>query len=146
MPQPIPYLSFNGNCREAIRFYEKVLDGDVKTLMTWGEMPASEMPTPDGSPLPESAKHLIMHSELVMKDGLLMAGDCPPGMPYEPMKGIMLAITFPTVGKATEVFNALADGGKITMPLAPTFWAKTFGMVTDRFGVSWGVNGEEIPI
>jgi PhnB protein len=141
MPQPIPYLSFNGNCVEAIRFYEKVLHGDVKALMTWGDAPAGEMP-----PVPESARHLIMHSELVMKDGALMAADCPPGMPYEGMKGVMLALTYPTVGEATSIFNALAEGGKITMPLAPTFWAKTFGMVTDQFGVSWGINGEEIPL
>ncbi len=146
MPQPIPYLSFNGNCVEAIRFYERMLHGDVKTLMTYGDLPASEASVCDGPPLSEDAKHLIMHAYLVMKDGALMAGDCPPGMPYEGMKGVMLAITYPTVDEATKVFNALAEGGKITMPLSPTFWAKAFGMVTDRFGVSWGVNGEEIPI
>ncbi|MGL4230145.1 MAG: DUF6596 domain-containing protein [Casimicrobium sp.] len=72
--------------------------------------------------------------------------DSPPGMPYEGIKGIMLTLTYPTVSEATSVFNALAESGKITMPLSPTFWAKTFGMVTDRFGVSWGINGEEIPV
>ncbi len=146
MPQPIPYLSFNGNCTEAIRFYEKVLKGDVKTLMTYGDTPPGEASACDGPPLPETAKHLIMHAHLAMKDGALMAGDCPPGMPYEGMKGVMLAMTYPTVGEATIIFSALAEGGKITMPLTPTFWAKTFGMVTDRFGVSWGINGEEIPL
>jgi PhnB protein len=146
MPQPIPYLSFNGNCIEAVRVYERVLECDLKALMTYGDLPASDASACGGPPLPERAKHLIMHAYLVMKDGALMAGDCPPGMPYDGMKGVMLAMTYPSIGEATCVFNALAEGGNITMPLAPTFWAKTFGMVTDRFGVSWGINGEEIPV
>ncbi len=142
MPQPIPYLSFNGNCTEAVRFYEKVLNGDLKALITYGEAPAS-----DDYCAPAEAQHLIMHAYLMFKDGgALMAGDSPPGMPYEGMKGIMLTLTYPTQTEAAKVFNALAEDGKITMPLAPTFWAKTFGMVTDRFGVSWGINGEEIPL
>jgi PhnB protein len=137
MPQPIPYLTFNGNCTEAMRFYEKVLKGDLKALMTYGESPVC-------GEMPKEAHHLIMHAFLVMKDGALMAGDCPPGMPFEGIKGVMLALTYPTQDETVKVFNALAEGGTITMPLAPTFWAKTFGMVTDRFGVGWGINGEEI--
>lgn len=144
MPQPVPYLTFNGNCVEAVRFYEAALDGDLKALMTYGDLPRDQPAACDGPPIPASANHLIMHAHLVMKGGELMAGDCPPGIPYEGMKGVMLALTYPTVAAATEAFAALADGGRVTMPLAPTFWAKVFGMVTDRFGVSWAINGEPI--
>ena len=75
---------------------------------------------------------------------MLFASDQPPGMPYEGMKGVMIALQFDTVDEARHVFDALALGGKVTMPLAPAFWTKIFGMVNDRFGVSWAVNGEPI--
>jgi PhnB protein len=139
MPQPIPYLSFNGNCTQAMRFYEAKLGGKLEALMSYGD-------TPD-MPVPPEAKHLIMHAYLTWPDGgALMAGDCPPHMSYEPMKGIMLTLSYKTEEEAVRIFNALAEGGQITMPLAPTFWAKTFGMVTDKFGLNWGINGAEIPM
>jgi PhnB protein len=140
MPQPIPYLSFNGNCTQAMRFYEKTFKGKLEALMTYGDSPMAAETS-------KEAHALIMHAYLVLPDnGILMAGDCPPSMPYEPMKGIMLTMSYKTQAEATEMFNKLADGGQITMPLAPTFWAKTFGMVVDCFGLSWGINGEEIPM
>jgi PhnB protein len=140
MPQPVPYLSFNGNCVEAMRFYEKVLGAEMKALISYGDSPMCDE-------TPKEAHHLIMHAYLVQPDGgALMAGDTPPGMPYNGIEGVMLTLSYATQDEATRVFNALAEGGKITMPLAPTFWAKTFGMVTDRFGVGWGINGEEIPV
>ena len=77
---------------------------------------------------------------------MLFAGDPPPGMAFEGMKGVMLALQYDTVAEAHRVFDALSQGGTVTMPLAPAFWAKTFGMLTDRFGVSWAVNGEPIPM
>jgi PhnB protein len=138
VPQPIPYLSFNGNCADAMRHYERVFNGDLQALMTYGETPMCDE-------VPKEAHGLIMHAFLVLGGGgALMAGDCPPGMPYDARKSTMLALTYPTVEEATKVFNDLAKDGTITMPLAPTFWAKTFGMVTDKFGVPWGINGEEI--
>jgi PhnB protein len=139
MPQPIPYLSFNNNCAEAMRFYEAKLGGKLEVMMSYGEAP--DMPVPD------EAKHLIMHAYMTWSDGgALMAGDCPPHVKYEGMVGIMLTLSYKTEAEATRIFNALAEGGQVTMPLAPTFWAKTFGMVTDKFGVSWGINGAEIPM
>jgi PhnB protein len=140
MPQPIPYLSFNGNCAQAMRHYAKILNGNLQTLMTFGD-------TPGRGDMPEDVKKLIMHAYLTWPDGgALMAGDCPPGMPYEAIQGVMLTLTYATTAEATNVFNRLAEGGEIRMPLAPTFWAKTFGMVVDRFGLSWGINGEQIPL
>jgi PhnB protein len=77
---------------------------------------------------------------------MLMAGDAPPGMPFDGIKGVMLALQFDTVAQAQAAFQALGEGGQVTMPLAPTFWARSFGMLTDRFGVSWAVNGAPIAI
>ena len=77
---------------------------------------------------------------------MLMAGDAPAGRPYHGIQGAMLALQYDTIDQAHTAFHALAQGGQVTMPLGPTFWSKTFGMVTDRFGVSWAVNGEAIPL
>ena len=128
------YLSYNGDCTEAMAFYAHVLGAKLEALITYGQMPG-EMPVP-----PEHADR-VMHAYLVHPDFAVMAGDTPPGVPYTGIQGCMLAITCPTVVEATRVFNALAEGGQVGMPLAETFWADTFGMVTDRFGTPWGVNG-----
>ena len=138
MPFPTAYLSFNGNCAEAMRFYEKTLNGHLKALMTNGESPMREH-------TPKEAHHLILHAYLELPDnGVLMAGDAWPGTTYEGMKGFMLALNYATVEEATKIFNALADGGNINMPLQPAFWAKSWGVVTDQFGTPWIVNGEMI--
>ena len=87
----------------------------------------------------------IMHACLLLPGGaMLMAGDTPPGMAFEGMKGVMLALQYDSVDAAHGAFHALSQGGQVTMPLMPAFWAKTFGMLTDRFGVSWAVNGAPI--
>ena len=86
-----------------------------------------------------------MHACLSLPGGaMLFAGDAPPGMPFEGMKGVMLALQYDTVAQAESVFRSLGNGGIVTMPMAPAFWSKTFGMLTDRFGVSWAVNGEAV--
>ncbi|PZO09531.1 MAG: VOC family protein [Burkholderiales bacterium] len=128
------YLSYNGDCTEAMTFYAQVLGAKLEALITYGQVPG-EMPVP-----PEHAER-VMHAYLVHKDFAIMAGDAPPGVPYAGIQGCMLAITYPTAAEATRIFNALAEGGKVGMPLGETFWADTFGMVTDRFGTPWGVNG-----
>lgn len=145
-----PYLSFDGNTREAYAFYAKALGGKIETMMSFADMPKPpvDQPMPEGcgdGPMPTGDG--IMHACLSLPGGaMLFAGDVPPGMKYEGMKGIMLAIQYDTVDEATKVFEALSDGGQVTMPLMPAFWSKTFGMLTDRFGVSWAVNGEPIPM
>lgn len=140
-----PYLSFNGNTREAFAFYEKALGAKIETMMSYADMPASANPGEgcDGGSAP--SEDSIMHGCLALPGGaMLFAGDTPPGMPYEGVKGVMLALQYDTIDKAHSAFHALSQGGQVTMPLAPAFWAKTFGMLTDRFGVSWAVNGEPI--
>lgn len=128
------YLSYDGNCAEAMKFYAEVLGAKLEALITYGEMPG-------GGPVPADQAGRIMHAYLVHPDFAIMAGDTPPGVPYQGIQGCMMAITYPSVDEATRVFNALAEGGKVGMALGETFWADTFGMVTDRYGTPWGVNG-----
>jgi PhnB protein len=134
MPQLAPYLSFNGNCADAMNFYARVLGGKVDRLVTYGQA-GSDMPAP-----PSHADR-IMHASLVHPDFTLMAGDTPPGMPFSGMTGVMMALTYDNVAEAQRVFAAFADGGTVQMALGETFWVETFGMVTDRFGTAWGING-----
>lgn len=142
----IPYLSFPGCTREAFAFYEKALGARIQAMMRYADMPemaatdpgcAGARPTGDG----------IMHASLELPGGAaLYAGDTPPGMAHEGVKGVMLTLGYDTVDQAHSAFHALSDGGQVTMPLMPAFWARSFGMLTDRFGVSWAVNGEPIAI
>ncbi len=147
MPQLNAYLSFNGNCAEAMNFYAQVLGAKLEALISFGDMPAdagngcSDGQATAMPPMSAADAKRIMHAYLVHPEFSLMAGDTPPGMPYAGIQGVMLALSYPTVDEATRVFNALAAGGKVQMPLGETFWAKAFGMVTDRFGTPWGVNG-----
>jgi len=134
MTQLCAYLSYNGNCAEAMAFYARVLDAKVEALITYAQMP-------DGDPVPPEHADRIMHAHLVHPDFALMAGDTPPGVPFEGIKGAMLALTYPSAAEARRIFGALAEGGTVQMPLGETFWAEAFGMVIDRFGTPWGING-----
>ncbi|HTR59743.1 MAG TPA: VOC family protein [Casimicrobiaceae bacterium] len=132
------YLFFDGNCAEAMRFYERVLGGKLEVLMTHAQSPIAGQ-TPPGS------GDRIMHASLNLGDRKLMASDAMPGH-YQGMKGFSLSLTYPTVAEAKRVFEALAEGGKVTMPLDKTFWAEAFGMLVDRFGTPWMVNGNLAPM
>ncbi|MDN8618532.1 VOC family protein [Variovorax ginsengisoli] len=140
-----PYLSFGGNTREVFAFYEKALGAKIEAMMSYDDMPASPAGADGCGDGPRPTGTSIMHACLALPGGAkLFAGDVPPGMPYDGVKGAMLALQYDTVDQAHGAFHALSQGGQVTMPLAPAFWAKTFGMLTDRFGVCWGVNGESI--
>jgi len=128
------YLTFDGNCAEAMRFYQRTLGGKLD-LMTHAQSPMAGQ-TPAGS------ENRIMHARLVLDGRLLMASDSMAGHRYEGMKGFSLSLMYPTVAEAQRVFKALAEGGRVVMPLDKTFWAKAFGMLVDRFGTPWMVNGE----
>ena len=146
-----PYLSFDQNTREAFTFYEQALGARIETMMSYADMPpmpASQVGDDVGcAGGPPPGGDGIMHACLALPGGaLLMAGDVPPGMPFDGMQGVMLALQFDTVAQAEQAFAALLPGGQVTMPLAPTFWARTFGMLTDRFGVSWAIGGEALPM
>jgi PhnB protein len=145
-----PYLTFDGKTREAFAFYEKALGAKIETMMSYDDMPPMP-PSPDGSTGcgdagPPPTGDGIMHACLQLPGGaMLFAGDAPPGMPFKGVEGVMLALQYDTVDEAHSAFAALSQGGQVTMPLAPTFWARTFGMLTDRFGIAWAVNGQPQP-
>ena len=143
-----PYLGFDGNTREVFAFYAQALGAKIETMMSYDDMPAPPVQPESsagdagcaGGPVPSGPA--IMHASLALPGGaMLFAGDTPPGMPHHGNKGVMLALQYDSVDQAHSAFNALLAGGQVTMPLAPSFWAKTFGMLTDRFGVSWAVSG-----
>ncbi|MDQ2778280.1 MAG: VOC family protein [Pseudomonadota bacterium] len=145
-----PYLSFDGRTREAFAFYEKALGAKVEAMMSYDDMPVSPQSgegADEGCGGPRPTGPGIMHGSLALPGGAkLFAGDTPPGKKHDGIKGVMLALELDTVGQAQKAFDALSQGGQVVMPMAPSFWSKIFGMVTDRFGVCWAVNGESIPL
>jgi PhnB protein len=139
------YLSFNGNTREVFAFYEKALGAKIDAMLSYADMPASATPNEGCGDAGVPSGDGIMHACLTLPGGaMLFAGDTPPGMPHDGIKGVMLALQYATVDEAHSAFSTLSQGGQVTMPLAPAFWAQTFGMLTDRFGISWAVNGAPI--
>lgn len=137
MPQIDAYLMFDGNCAEAMKFYERTLGAKLEMMMTYAEAPPNEMPVPAAS----AGK--IMHASLEVGGRRLMASDYPADRPAKPMQGFSLSLSYPSVKEAAPVFDALSAGGTVTMPLAKTFWAEGFGMLTDRFGTPWMFNAGE---
>jgi PhnB protein len=134
MPVLDSYLFFDGDCLEAMRFYERTLGGKIDMSMTYGE-------APDPAQCPAGSKDRIMHASLVIDGRRLMASDVPAGQPAKGMHGFALSLNYPSADEARRVFNALADGGSAMMPFGKTFWAEGFGMLTDRFGTPWMVGG-----
>lgn len=130
-----PYLSFNGQCEEAFRFYQQVLGGEIAAMLRYGETPMSEHTPPEW-------RSKIAHARLIVGREVLMASDAPPDR-YEPMKGISVTLGIDDPAEAERVFHALAAGGTVMMPIEQTFWAIRFGMLTDRFGTPWMINCEQ---
>jgi len=134
------YLIFNGNCREAFEFYKSALGGEYESVSTFGEMPPQE-----GQPaIPEDVKDLIMHVTLRIGESfVLMGSDDGGSIGPEVTVGnnFSVMVTTDSVEETDRIFGALSEGGQVTMPLANTFWDSYFGMLTDRFGVSWMVSG-----
>lgn len=128
------YLFFDGNCAEAMRSYERVLGGKLE-LMKFDDGPPGTCP--------EGAAGRIMHACLVTGGRRLMASDTVPKYPLQGHHGFAVSAAFPTVDEARRVFDALAEGGRVNMPLEKTFWVDAFGMVADRFGVPWMISGGE---
>jgi PhnB protein len=136
---PIPYLGFNGNCAEAMRFYASVLDGKLEVLMSGADAPPAAQ-------VPKDFADRILHARVALKEGgYLYGGDAPVRLPFEGIHGVSVTLNFDTIAAAQKVFDKLAAGGKVTMAFAPSFWAKGFGMLVDRFGTPWIVNGELLP-
>lgn len=128
----VNYLFFNGDTREAFEFYANVFDGEIAGMLTHRETPA----TKDVS---EEWQDKIINAQLIIGDQMLMASDSPPQYRTE-MSGFSVSVDMGDLAKAERVFNALADGGTVNMPFSPTFWAKGFGMVKDKFGTPWMIS------
>jgi PhnB protein len=140
VPHPIAYLAFNGNCAEAVRFYESALGGKLEILMSGADSPMAAQ-------IPKEFAHRILHARLALKGGgYLYAGDTPAHMPYQGIHGVSLTLNYDSVTEAQKIFDKLAEGGKVTMAMQPSFWAKSFGMLIDKFGTPWIINGELLPL
>lgn len=128
-----PYLFFGGNCREAFTRYQQIFGGELVLL------PASDAPSEEGVPAVQG--DLIMHAALTFDGHLLMASDDPTDG-FGGMHGMHVHCSVADPAEADRVFEALADGGEITMPMAETFWSPKFGSCVDRFGTPWMVDTE----
>jgi PhnB protein len=124
-----PYLFFEGRCDEALEFYRSALGAELTMLMRYRESPEPELAPPE-------LADKVMHASLRVGDVNLMLSDgsCQgaPGF-----RGFALSLDAVDEAQAKRLFAALAEGGEVQMPLAKTFWSPCFGMVADRFGVSW---------
>ena len=134
------YLNFTNNTEEAFAFYKSVFDGEyVGNIMRMGDVP----PEPGQLPVSEAEKNLIMHIELKIVGGhILMGTDAPESIGLKVIQGNNVHIMLEPDSKdeAKKLFSALAEGGKITMPLEDMFWGAYYGSCTDKFGVQWMVN------
>jgi PhnB protein len=126
-----PYLFFEGRCDEAIEFYQRHLGAKVEMLMRFKDSPEPGMCSP-------GSLEKVMHANLRIGESQVMASDgrCSGAQDF---KGFALSLNPATTAEAERIFNALADGGQVQLPLTKTFFAKSFGMVADKFGVGWMV-------
>ena len=130
-----PYLSFGGHCEEALAFYARCLDGRIVALNRYAGSPM------DGPKLPPAWKDKILHAELQAEGCRILASDGMPGAAPPAFSGITLSLDLAEdKQRAQRVFDALAEGGQVRMPLAPKFWGSAMGMLHDRFGVPWMVS------
>lgn len=130
----IPYLNFNGNAKEALDFYATALNGTITQSSTFG---SANMATE------ECMKDKILHAVFEAGSLKLMVSDCPPGVRVSEGDQVSLSLNFNDVDLMEKTFAALADSGKITMPVQDTFWGAKFGMTKDKFGVHWMFNHDK---
>ena len=127
-----PYLTFNGGCKEAFEFYEKCLSAKIVVILTYAESPLTGQ-APDGW------QDKILHATLAWGDYILQGADSLPGNYCKP-QGFSVLLNLDTPAEADRIFNALAEGGTVQIPLQTSFWALRFGTLTDRFGTPWTIN------
>jgi PhnB protein len=128
------YLTFNGHCEAAFKFYERVLGGKIEVMMT-------HEGSPMGEHVPSDWRKKILHARMHVGDGVLMGSDAPPER-YEKTQGFSVSLQIAGTAEAERIFHALAENGTVQMPLQQTFWAARFGMLVDRFGTPWMINCE----
>ncbi|MBD0288075.1 MAG: VOC family protein [Flavisolibacter sp.] len=131
--QLTPYIMFNGNCEEALNFYAQAFNGEIKDLMRFEGSPVANM---------SADKQKIMHAHFAVNgNSIFMAADGGQGEANATKGGMVhLSINFNNASEQERVFNALSEGGQVSMPLQDTFWGARFGMLMDKFGVNWMFN------
>ena len=129
-----PYLSFDGRCEEAIEFYRKAIGAEVGMLMRWKDCPEPAQP----SMIPPGSENKVMHAAVRIGDATVLASDGECGGKAS-FQGFALSLYAPDEAAAARHFTALSAGGQVRMPLTKTFFAKSFGMLADKFGVAWMV-------
>lgn len=126
------HLNFDGRCEEAFRSYQSILGGEMRTLLTFGESALANQ-------VPEAWSKRILHATLAWDDQELLGSDAFPGEPVG-HQGFSLTLSTADLSRASRYFEQLAQQGAIMLPLQRTFWAQAFGVVVDRFGVTWEIN------
>jgi len=135
--QPKPYIFFNGQARDAVAAYQKILGAKVASMMTMAD-------APPGMNIAADQKDWIMHCELTIGDGsIYLSDDFMANSPA--MDGCSVMMSFPTAAEAKTKFDALAVGGMVRMAWEPTFWSAGFGTLTDKFGIRWMIGCDEVP-
>ena len=127
-----PYLAFDGNCREAMTFYHSCLGGDLR-IMDFAEGPMD---------VPESDKNKVMHASIGHNGAVLMASDTMDSRPVTASNAVSISVNCSTRDEVDTLFNKMAAGGHITMPVQDMFWGARFGMLTDKYGMHWMFNCE----
>lgn len=128
-----PYLSFKGDCAEALKFYERCFNGRVINQSTFRNSPMAANTSPE-------MQDQILHISMQVGDSYLMGSDIPEEHYQKPAPTCQIAIGIKDPAEAEKVFNALSEGSTIHMPLQETFWAQKFGMLTDRYGFGWMIS------
>lgn len=123
------YLTFPGNCREALQFYAAELGGELGQIHTFKD-------APEGTGTADAWLDKVLHGELQIGEQVLMGSDAPPGA-YQSPQGMSVQMHYEDLLQAEQIYNRLSDGGETLMPFGPCFWAQGFGMLTDRFGINW---------
>lgn len=132
------YLNFGGNCREALRFYEKHLGGKITTMSSFADLP----PQPNAAHAPQMPKDGILHARIVIGDAEIMASDAPANI-YQPMRSAYISLGVESNAEAERIYKALSTGGETFMPIGETFFAHRFAQLRDKFGVNWMIIHEK---
>jgi PhnB protein len=132
-----PYLFFDGSCEQALQFYQRAIGAKVEMMMRYKESPQPHTP----GMVPPGYDDKVMHSSVRIGESVIMASDDCTGR-TKASSGFSLSLSGGDPAEAKRRFDALAEGGQVTMPITKTFWSPAFGMLRDRFGVQWMVSAE----
>jgi PhnB protein len=129
-----PHLTYNGQCEAAFQLYERSFGGEIVTMLTYGNSPMADQ-------VPVDWRGKIVHATLTVGESVLYGADVLPEQ-YQTPSGIHMVLGLDDAEEAERIFEALSEGGTVQVPLQKTFWAVRFGMLLDRFGISWEINCE----